>query len=301
MIQASFASSAPLPFAPTGAAARPTKRGASCAHAHWPFSSASSPRPSPRPLRPATRPGLEEDPLVSPWFGSAGEEPEVAGRGQTSRRRRAGPADGSSRPDANARHPESTASSRSRSARWRRPTGRSCDAAFPWPGSRAPGGRRPCPGAGRVRAAEEGRALRRADVERAWWTSSSSGALELLGSWTSCGRRRRSWLGPATSGEGRSPTSCAPSSSGRALEAGLGSSEEGTAAALNSLLGRPLDQRRTREDSDSPTRAWTPEEAVADAERRSPDLAVASRTSPWRRRVDAARKDWFPTWPSRPA
>jgi outer membrane protein TolC len=78
----------------------------------------------------------------------------------------------------------------------------------------------------------------------------------------------------------------------------LEAEERGRLQALNSLLVRPLDlpvatPRGLRDLADP--RAWTPDEAVANAEQRSPDLAVASGTvAVADRRVDAARKDWFP-------
>jgi cobalt-zinc-cadmium efflux system outer membrane protein len=68
--------------------------------------------------------------------------------------------------------------------------------------------------------------------------------------------------------------------------------------ALNRLRVHPLDEpvptpRPLSAFADPTLRA--PDEAVADAERRSPDLAIAALSvQAAERRVDSARKDWFP-------
>lgn len=78
----------------------------------------------------------------------------------------------------------------------------------------------------------------------------------------------------------------------------LESDERSRLQALNSLRVHPLDEpvptaRRLGAIADPPL--LSPEEAVADAERRSPDLAIAGRSVEVAdRRLDAARKDWFP-------
>ncbi len=78
----------------------------------------------------------------------------------------------------------------------------------------------------------------------------------------------------------------------------LESAERTRVQAINSLRVRPLDEpiaapRPLAGLLDPPVRSA--EEAVADAERRSPDLAIASLTVDVAdRRVDSARKDWLP-------
>lgn len=78
----------------------------------------------------------------------------------------------------------------------------------------------------------------------------------------------------------------------------LESDERARVQALNSLRVHPLDEpvatpRGLRSFADPVLPS--PEEAVADAERRSPDLAVAARSvAAADLRIDAARQEWFP-------
>ncbi len=78
----------------------------------------------------------------------------------------------------------------------------------------------------------------------------------------------------------------------------LEAEESARVQTLNRLLVRPLDAQvataRPLASFADPV-LLGPDEAVADAERRSPDLVVASRNvSVADRRVDSAKKDWFP-------
>jgi outer membrane protein TolC len=78
----------------------------------------------------------------------------------------------------------------------------------------------------------------------------------------------------------------------------LEADERARLQALNRLVLRPLDAsiptpRPLADFSDPSLRS--PEEAVQDAERRSPDLAVSrASVTAADRRVDSAKKDWFP-------
>jgi outer membrane protein TolC len=78
----------------------------------------------------------------------------------------------------------------------------------------------------------------------------------------------------------------------------LEADERARIQALNRLVLRPLDSsiptpRPLADFSDPSLRS--PEEAVQDAERRSPDLAVSrASVTAADRRVDSAKKDWFP-------